>query len=100
MNRPKSIFYCSMTIALAFAVPANAQSYHYVRGHVTKSGTYVAPHYQTNPDNSRMNNWSTKGNTNPFTGKAGTVSPYSYSPPKVQSYGGYSKSDSSEDDSD
>jgi len=45
---------------------------HTVRGHVTKSGTYVAPHRATNPDSSKANNWSTKGNTNPYTGKKGT----------------------------
>ncbi len=46
----------------------------YVQGHTTKSGTYVAPHYRSHPDGTTANNWSTKGNVNPFTGKAGTKS--------------------------
>jgi hypothetical protein len=47
----------------------------HVRGHVTKKGTCVEPHRRTNPDHSRMNNWSTKGNVNPYTGLKGTKSP-------------------------
>jgi hypothetical protein len=45
---------------------------HSVRGHVTKNGTYVAPHHATNPDGRKSNNWSQKGNVNPYTGKEGT----------------------------
>lgn len=45
---------------------------HSVKGHVTKNGTYVAPHRATNPDSTKTNNWSQKGNTNPYTGKEGT----------------------------
>ncbi len=44
---------------------------HNVRGHVRKDGTYVAPHRQSNPDKNFRNNWSTKGNQNPYTGKEG-----------------------------
>lgn len=49
---------------------------HSVKGHVTKDGTYVPPHMATNPDGTKLNNWSTKGNVNPYTGKEGTVDPY------------------------
>jgi hypothetical protein len=45
---------------------------HSVRGYVKKNGSYVAPHRATNPDKSRANNWSHKGNVNPYTGKKGT----------------------------
>ena len=71
-----------LTIACCLAIggPAWAKGggkggSHAVRGHVTKNGTYVQPHRQTNPDSSRLNNWSTRGNVNPYTGKAGTVNP-------------------------
>jgi hypothetical protein len=50
-------------------------SSHSVHGYTRKDGTYVAPHRQTDPDDSRRNNWSSKGNTNPYTGKEGTVDP-------------------------
>ncbi len=48
---------------------------HSVRGYTRKNGTYVAPHRATNPDKSKANNWSAKGNVNPDTGKAGTKDP-------------------------
>ena len=72
-------------VALATAGPANAQ--HYVSGHVTKSGTYVAPHMQTNPNSTVHDNYSTRPNVNPYTGKVGTVNPYApsslYSAPRT-----------------
>lgn len=57
-----------------------------VQGHFRKDGTYVPPHHRTNPDGNRGNNWSSQGNTNPYTGEQGTVNPYTpppvYTPPK------------------
>lgn len=47
----------------------------YIRSYVTKNGTYVAPHFRTPPDSSKNNNWSTKGSTNPYTGKKGYINP-------------------------
>jgi hypothetical protein len=44
----------------------------HVQGHTTKNGTYVAPHERSRPDGNFSNNWSTKGNVNPFTGKEGS----------------------------
>lgn len=46
-----------------------------VKGYTKKDGTYVAPHSRTSPNKSKSDNWSTKGNTNPNTGKKGTVDP-------------------------
>jgi len=47
-------------------------SSHSVSGYTRRNGTYVAPHRQSNPDGNFKNNWSTKPNTNPYTGKEGT----------------------------
>lgn len=58
-------------LSLAVSLPAFAKSSHRVKGHVKKDGTYVAPHRATDPDKSKANNWSQKGNTNPSTGKDG-----------------------------
>jgi hypothetical protein len=63
--------------ALAMTAPAPAQTY--VHGYTKKDGTYVAPHYRSNADGNVYNNWSTKGNVNPYTGQAGTKNPYSSS---------------------
>lgn len=46
---------------------------HIVRGYTRRDGAYVSPHYQTNPNSTRNDNWSTRGNVNPYTGKAGTL---------------------------
>lgn len=48
----------------------------YVRGHYRSNGTYVAPHYRSDPDGYRGNNWSTYPNINPYTGKRGTIRYY------------------------
>lgn len=66
------------------AVPVLAQTSHYVRPHVDRNGTYVQGHQQTNPDNTRVNNWSSAGQTNPTTGQPGRVDPYA--PPTTYKY--------------
>jgi hypothetical protein len=75
----------SFVVCVALAAPALSQSSHYVRGYVRKDGTYVSPHYQTNPDSSVQNNWSTRGNVNPYTGKVGTIDPYQRTAPSYTS---------------
>ena len=40
-----------------------------VSGYTRKDGTYVQPHYRSNPDGNPYNNWSYPGNINPYTGK-------------------------------
>jgi hypothetical protein len=49
--------------------------FHSVRGYTTSKGTYVAPHFATNRNGTKLDNWSTKGNVNPFTGAVGTKNP-------------------------
>lgn len=44
----------------------------HVDGYYKKDGTYVQPHYRSDPDSTPNNNWSTQGNTNPHTGQEGT----------------------------
>ena len=61
---------------ISVAGPVLAAGSHYTHGYTRKDGTYVTPHYSTNPDSTKLNNWSTKGNYNPYTGKAGTIDPY------------------------
>lgn len=61
----------SLALVLLFSFPALAAPVH-VRSTVTKTGEYRQPHVRTTPDHSRANNWSTKGNVNPYTGSKGT----------------------------
>ncbi|MDR6536976.1 hypothetical protein [Variovorax soli] len=50
----------------------SSSSSHSVSGHVRSNGTYVAPSHATNPNGTKSDNYSTKGNINPYTGKEGT----------------------------
>lgn len=47
-----------------------------VKGYVKKNGTYVAPSYKTSPNKTKSDNYSTKGNYNPYSGKSGKVKAY------------------------
>jgi hypothetical protein len=44
----------------------------YVKPYFRKDGTFVDGHMRSSPDKDFYNNWSTKGNVNPYTGKEGT----------------------------
>jgi hypothetical protein len=46
-----------------------------VRGYTKRDGTRVESHRRTAPNKTERDNWSTKGNTNPDTGKRGTKTP-------------------------
>ena len=56
--------------SLTVASPALADTF--VDGHFRSDGTYVQPHWRSNPDGNFSNNWSTQGNVNPYTGQWGT----------------------------
>lgn len=64
-----------MALTLLFGMATDAGAATRVKGHTRKNGSYVAPHYRSNRDNSKSNNYSSKGNTNPHTGKRGTKDP-------------------------
>lgn len=48
---------------------------HAVKGHITKSGKYVAPTRATNPNTTQRDNYGSKPNINPATGKQGARAP-------------------------
>lgn len=54
----------------------------YVNGYYKSNGMYVYGYYKTTPNRTKLDNYSTKGNYNPYTGKYGTVDPYKYVAPK------------------
>ena len=66
----------AIAIGLSVALMASTAMAGKVRGYVKKDGTYVAPHVRTSPNSTKSDNYSTKGNTNPYTGKAGTQEAY------------------------
>ncbi len=57
----------------------------YVQGYTRSNGTYVQGYHRTAPDNNVYNNYSTRGNVNPYTGQQGQVTPR----PQYNGIGGY-----------
>lgn len=61
---------------LSFSPSAEARTIR-VKGYYKPStGRYVAPHYKTTPNRSKFDNFSTRGNYNPYSGQRGTVNPF------------------------
>ncbi len=77
----KQIALGAVIVGSLLTVGSVAEAATYVRGHYRSNGSYVQPHYRSYQDNSFNNNWSTRGNYNPYTGSRGyrTYRPYSYS---------------------
>ena len=58
-----------------------------VEGYYRSDGTYVRSHYRTAPNSTNRDNFSTLGNTNPYTGEPGWIQPdNNYYVPNSSSY--------------
>ncbi len=66
------LFALVICITNVFAADVN------VRGYFRNDGTYVQPHVRSAPDSNPWNNYSTKGNINPYTGERGYQDPYRF----------------------
>lgn len=66
------------TLLLSILIPAVTFAAVHVNGYYRKDGTYVSPHFRSNPDGNPTNNWSYPGNTNPYTGETATGDPATY----------------------
>ena len=76
----KSFTLLGFVAALSFSTAAIADEY--VQGYTRANGTYVQGYYRTSPNGTTLDNYSTKGNVNPYTGQPGTRNPYpTYSTP-------------------
>ncbi len=73
------LFLFSLAIIACEAMANDA----YVNPYMKKDGTMVQGHYRSSQDNNPYNNYSTQGNTNPYTGQMGTVNPYNQSQPSL-----------------
>ena len=84
---------CGLVVAAsAFGSFSEAEAADYVRGYYRGNGAYVRPHYRSTRDGNFYNNWSTKPNINPYTGRMGTRVTPSYH--RYRSYRSYSPSHS------
>ena len=63
---------------LAVSGQAEAKTVYVKSYYKPSTGRYVMPSYRTSPNKSLFDNYSTKGNYNPYTGKKGYVSPFKW----------------------
>lgn len=75
-----------LTTAL-LSISTLAFSDQYVRGYTRSDGTYVAPYTRSSPNNTVRDNFSYKGNSNPYTGETG--SNYYRNSPSSEYYNGF-----------
>jgi len=47
----------------------------YVQPRINSNGNYVSGHQRTTPNNTQFDNYGSRGNYNPYTGRTGTRSP-------------------------
>lgn len=67
--------YLLLAIGLLFlSAPAIAADT-LVNGYYKSNGSYVKPHFRSKANNTTYDNYSTRGNTNPYTGRRGTKTP-------------------------
>ncbi|MFI8606452.1 hypothetical protein ACIGCP_18435 [Cellulophaga baltica] len=72
----KYIIFFVLAFFVCLSTFAQVNSKHVkVKGYTKSDGTYVAPYYRTAPNSTNRDNFSTKGNTNPYTGQAGWIEP-------------------------
>jgi hypothetical protein len=85
-----------LIILAGFGGQALAENY--VNGYYRNDGTYVQPHYRTEPNSVKYDNYSSQGNTNPHNGNQGYQRNEFSSPPSYnQRNSGYNKRKSSYD---
>lgn len=72
-----SIIVLTSFVLTSFVILSAAPAYAdcYVSGYYTSRGTWVKGYYRTCPDGTPLNNYSTKGNYNPYTGQNGYIDP-------------------------
>lgn len=58
-------------LLLVFLSLASVCYAEYVRGYIKSNGTYVSPYYRSDSNNTVTDNYSYKGNSNPYTGAIG-----------------------------
>ena len=81
MKNLASTIVCSLVLLSSTFAVANE----WVNGYYRSDGIYVQGHYRSSPDSSRYDNYSSKGNVNPYTGKKGTQR-HEFSNPSIYDY--------------
>lgn len=85
-----NFFFIVLTFSMFSSIEANADTW--VNGYTKSNGTVVQGHYRSSPNNTRYDNWSSRGNVNPYTGRVGTRNPSSFGQSRSKgSYGNKSR---------
>ena len=72
-----SVIFGIVLVGISIALPQISEAKTVrVKSGVTKRGVYRQSHSRTSPDRSKSNNYGTKGNINPQTGKKGRKKAY------------------------
>ena len=92
------IFFLLATFSISSFSQSKSSSDVYVKSYTRSNGTVVKGHYRTAPNSTNRDNFTTRGNVNPYTGKKGYIKPdnkpYS-SIKRLNNYGGSSTSGNS-----
>lgn len=70
------VFVTISVMAILIMMPTSTFAASRVRGYVKSNGTYVQPYFRSTPNYTRFDNYSTRGNYNPYTGSKGYTIPY------------------------
>ncbi len=78
---PSGSIYTSPPVGTTYGAPSGGSGYSnpnsvYVNPYTTRDGTYVQGHRRSEANDTKLDNWSTQGNTNPYSGKSGTKNPW------------------------
>lgn len=65
----------TLILVLLLPILSLAQQSSKVHSYNKKDGTHVESYHRTKADKTERNNYSSKGNTNPYTGKKGYKTP-------------------------
>lgn len=72
-------------VALSIVMFSGTVSADYVKGYTRRDGTYVQGYNRSSPNNTVRDNYSHRGNLNPYTGETG--SNYNRNSPSSEYYG-------------
>ena len=74
----KTILCIAIVVTLLVTTSVEAKTIKIKSYYKPSVGKYVMPSYRTSPNKTKFDNYSTKGNYNPYSGKKGTVNPYKW----------------------
>ena len=64
-----------IVLLMSFGISISEAKTVRVKSSITKTGKYRQSHMRSSPNKIKIDNWSTKGNLNPYTGKKGSMNP-------------------------